>query len=65
MSVCNLKTYLSGAFVARTSDVVDVNEGADDVDGVTVADALGIAVGEALELGFTPDVGTEIAVGGI
>lgn len=57
--------YLSGAFVASTSDVVDGGDGADDMVGVAVGDALNVAVGEALGLGFTPDVGTDIADGGI
>ena len=57
--------YLSGAFVASTSDVVDGGDGADDMVGVTVGDALNVAVGEALGLGFTADVGTDIADGGI
>lgn len=64
-SVCSLKTYLSDAFVASTSDVVDGGDGAGDVVGATVGDTLNVAVGEALGLGFTPDVGTDIADGGI
>jgi len=64
-SVCSLKTYLSAAFVASTSDVVDGGDGADDVVGATVGDTLSVAVGEALGLGFTADVGTDIADGGI
>lgn len=63
-SVCNLNTYFSGAFVASTSDVVDVDDGADVVVGVAVAEALCFAAGEALGLGFTPDGGTDIIDGG-
>jgi hypothetical protein len=55
--VCSLKMYLSDAFVASTSDVVDVGNGA--------GNALGFPVGDALGLGFTPNVGTDTADGGI
>ena len=60
--------YLSAAFVASTSDVVDGGDGGDGADvvvGATVGDTLSVAVGEALALGFTADVGTDIADGGI
>ena len=62
MFVCSLNKYLSGAFVASTTDVVDDG---DDVADVTAGDALSVAVGEALGLGFTPNGGTDIADGGI